>query len=186
MKAVISKIAKANNDNGWPLGMLEALHPKLGKALCFWSAGGYEEIRQAQESGAVKPISYAAHMEAYFPLLPRWRNTARHFSKDPKWLDLATGELLELKSFMSCCSPGFIYAYANPPRATLNFAKLKSARLLGALSKENLEGEVLLPRGAVFRVVSVNIVSRIVLLEEECPNPALQGMLHLSAARPRT
>lgn len=166
MKKVITTIAKAKNDNGWPLGMLGALQPQLAKALEYWSAGGYESIRREQESDAVSPGNHASHLEAYFSLLPLWKGEAQHFSKDRGWFNRLACGTLELKSYMGCCSPGHSFAYADPPSAVLKFTKLKTARLVGALTTENLEGEILLPKRAIFHVVSVDKSSKTICLEE--------------------
>ncbi len=166
MKLVIATIAKAKNDNGWPLEMLAALQPKLAKALESWSAGGYEDIRRVQEDNAGGAGIHACYLETYFSLLPEWKGEAQHFSKDRGWYKRLACGTLELKSYMGCCSPGHSFAYADPPSAVLKFIKLKTARLVGALTTENLEGEILLPKGAIFRVVSVDKSSKTIYLEE--------------------
>lgn len=168
MKDVIATLAKAPIDCLWPLAMLITLHPEFGHALDYWSSGGYEEIRQAQEADMVETGTHANHMETNFSLLPQWRGKARHFSKDSSWFKRLECGTLELQSFMSCCSPGHSYAYVVPPAAVLEFSSLRSARLIGALSLEHSEGEVLLPKGAAFRVVSVRERSKTICLEE-CP-----------------
>lgn len=170
MKSAIATIANAKNDNGWPLAMLNALQPQLAKALGHWSAGGYDDIRREQEAGTVISGTHASHLETYFSLLPRWNGEAQHFSKDHGWFNQLACGTLKLKSFMACCSPGHSFAYANPPAVILKFTLLKSARLVGALTTENLEGEVLLPKEAIFRVISVDKVSQAVCLKEMEPS----------------
>lgn len=170
MKSVIETIATSPNDNGWPLAMLTALQPSFANALRYWSAQGYKEIRYAQESESVVVGSPAYHMEANFSLLPLWNAQATHVSKDPNWFSRLQCGTFELRSFMGCCAPGYTFAYASSPVATLKFSSLKTARLVGALSAENLEGEVLLPKGAVFRVTSMDRATKtIYLTESSCP-----------------
>lgn len=166
MKSVIAIIANTKNDNGWPLAMLDSLQPQLAEALRHWSAGGYEDIRRAQETDTVRFGTHANNLETHFSLLPPWHGDAQHFSKDPGWFDKVACGTLELKSFMGCCSPGHIFAYATRPAAVLRFTALKTARLVGALTTENMEGEVLLPKGAIFRVVSEDKFTNIISLEE--------------------
>lgn len=166
MKSVIATIAKSQNNNGWPLAMLGALQPQLASALEHWSAGGYEDIRCAQESGDVKIGTHAHNMEIHFSLLPLWHGEAIHVSKDPEWFSRLECGTLELKSFMGCCAPGHTFAYVSAPAAILKFSSLKTARLVGALTTENLEGEVLLPKGAMFRVVSVHKASNTICFAE--------------------
>lgn len=168
MRLVIETIAKEKNDNGWPLGMLNVLVPELAEALKSWTAGGYEGIRREQEISRIKPGSNAHRLETYFPLLPKWDNEAYHFSKDNTWFcRFKQVPRLELKSFMGCCSPGHSFAYVSNPAVVLKFSALKTARLVGALTTENCEGEVLLPRGATFRVASIEQFSNTIFLEEE-------------------
>lgn len=166
MKSVIATIARANNDHPWPLAMLRALQPKLADALTHWSAGGFEDIRIAQESDTVALDSHAGYLERYFSLLPKWHKNVQHVSKDPEWLSRVAGGTLVLKSFMSCSASGYNIASISPPCTILKFTNLTSARLVGALSTEILEGEVLLPREAVFSVVSKNYSSKIIVLAE--------------------
>lgn len=166
IKSVIRTIAKSPNDGDFPLGMLEVLEPQLARALASWTSGGYEDIRRAQETDMVKAGTLAHHLETLFPLLPLWHGEANHYSKDASWFNQLEGERLELKSFMGCCAPGYTFAYAIRPAAILKFTSLRTARLVGALTKENCEGEVLLPKGAVFRVVSLSEKRKTICLEE--------------------
>lgn len=166
MKSAIATIANAKNDNGWPLGMLDVFQPQLASALTYWSAGGYEDIRHAQENNAVGIGTHACHLETYFSLLPRWGGVAQHISNDYGWFNRLACGTLKLKSFMSCSSPGHSIATVDKPEAVLKFTMLKTARLVGALTTEVLEGEILLPKGAIFRVVSVDKSSKTICLEE--------------------
>lgn len=172
MESVISIIANSPNDNGWPLAMLGTLQPKLANALKDWSAGGYEEIRHAQESDNVIVGTTAHDMETHFSLLPLWYGEATHVSKDPRWFNRLECGTLELTSFMSCCAPGYTFAYVSKPATVLKFLSLKTARLVGALTTENLEHEVLIPKGTTFRVVSAHKATNTICLSEcSLPTP---------------
>lgn len=166
VRAVVTVLAHAKNDNGWPLAMLAVLRPKFAKALADWTANGYEEIRQQQESDTVRLGTHAKHLERHFSLLPKWHGEAVHISKDEEWFQRVRYGILELKSFMGCSTPGNTFAYVRYPAATLKFNSLKTARLVGALTKEICEGEVLLPKGSIFQVTSVDKQSRLIFLEE--------------------
>lgn len=166
-KRVISVLAHAGNDNGWPLAMLAVLEPRLSRGLAAWTAGGYEDIRKAQESGSAVDGSSADCLNQTISLLPYWSGSATHVSKDARWFDRVSNGLLELKSMMGCCAPGFTFAYVSCPRAILSFTQLKSARLIGALTTENCEREVVLLPGTRLRVVSVErSMNKIHLIEE--------------------
>lgn len=166
VKSVIATIANAKNDGLWPLAMLSAFQPQLSDALLHWTAGEYEDIRKEQESRIVKVGSPAHHMEQHFSLLPLWHSDAYHFSKDPAWFKQLECGTLELKSFMGCSSPGHVFAYALPYAVVLKFSSLSTARLVGALTADHLEGEILLPRGSIFRVVKLHKRSKTIYLEE--------------------
>jgi len=182
MESVIATIANSPNDNGWPLAMLGALKPQFASALKHWSAGGYEEIRHAQESDNVMVGTSAHNMETHFPLLPHWRGEATHVSNDSGWFSRLECGTLELRSFMGCCAPGYTFAYVSEPTAVLKFSSLQTARLIGALTTENLEHEVLLPKGATFRVVSVHKEIKTICLSEcSLPNPSF----HRTCAKSR-
>jgi hypothetical protein len=166
VKLVVSIIAMSPNDNGWPLAMVRVLEPKLANALGHWTAGGYEDIRRSQEQSTVAPDSHAYNLEQYFSLLPLWPGDAQHVSKDRKWFErLECGEF-EAKSFMGCCSPTHTFAYVSVPAVTLKFSLLKTARFVGALTTENFEGEILIPKGARFEVTALDKSKRIIYLEE--------------------
>ena len=165
---MIAVLASAEFDGEWPLGLLKAFDPQLARGLTCWTAGGYEEIRKAQETGKIKAGTAAFDLAESFHRLPIWHGPITHASKDKSWFTrLPAGETLVLKSFMGCCAKGHSFGYATTPAATLSFTKLKSARLVGALSKENMEREVLLPDGARFSVVSVDLSSRFIHLVQE-------------------
>jgi hypothetical protein len=166
LSAAIAVLARHKNDDGWPLGMLTALKPELARALEHWSAEGYEDIRHAQENEAVVLGSDAHNLQANFHLLPLWRGRAIHVSKDPLWFHRLRDERLTLKSFMSCCAPGHTFAYVSNPAATLVFTRVITGRLVGALTTENLEREILLPRGALFRVRALDLSTRTIKLTE--------------------
>lgn len=166
LSAAIAVLARHKNDDGWPLGMLAALKPELARALEHWSAGDYEDIRHAQEHDAVEPGSDAHNLEANFDLLPLWRGRAIHVSKDPLWFHRLRGGRLVLKSFMGCCAPGHTFAYVSNPAATLLFSRLITARLVGALTTETLEREILLPPAATFRVHAIDAVAKTIKLTE--------------------
>lgn len=166
-KAVISVLAHAKYDNGWPLEMLHELSPNLADALKDWSANGYEKIRTAQEADNTASLNHAIFLESEFFLLPIWHGTVRHYSKDLSWYNRLKAGQLQLQSFMGCCSNGHTFAYALNYAVILEFTNLKSARLVGALTTENCEGEVLLPKGSIFRVVSVDHNSSTIYLEEK-------------------
>jgi hypothetical protein len=162
----IATLARAKNDNGWPLGILEVLLPELAGALADWTAGGYESIRRAQEAGRVATGSAADLLQKNFAALPRWRGTAVHLSKSLDFFDQLRNEReLTLRSFMCCSAPPYKTVIDGPDVVTLRFTKLLTARLVGALSTENLEREVLLPTGARFAVVGADI-GRVLILHE--------------------
>ncbi len=169
-RSVIATIANAKNDGLWPLAMLRAFQPQLSNALLHWTAGESENIRKEQESRMVKVGSHAHHMEQYFSLLPVWHNEAFHFSKDPAWFKKLECGSLELKSFMGCSSPGHTFSYTLPHAVVLRFSSLKTARLVGALTTDHLEGEILLPRRATYRVVNIHKRSKTIYLEEYVQN----------------
>ncbi len=165
--AAIRVLAGGRNDNGWPLGMLSVLAPDLAMALDQWTAGGYEEIRNAQEEGRVKAGSPADQLIKNFSKLPLWGGRATHVSKSPELFDRIRNEgKITLSSFMGCCAPPHTFAYVSKPSATLRFTKLSSARLVGALTHENLEREVLLPPGASFDLVDWDMGNRNLTLHE--------------------
>lgn len=164
----IRLIARAKNDNCWPLGMLRVLAPELAFALKHWTASGYETIRNAQEGGRVVAGSPADKLLKNFPELPLWRGRATHVSKSPELFDrIRNDRKLTLGTFMGCCAPSHTFAYVSRPSAMLRFTKLRSARLVGALSEENLEREVLLPPGANFALVDWDMGKRILTLHEK-------------------
>ena len=161
----ISALAHAEYDNGWPLGMLKTIQPQLAAGLKAWTAGESEAIRRDQELNKIKARTASFYLEKTFELLPIWHQTVTHASKKSDWLTrLPVGSTFELKSFMGCCTEGYSYAYASPPNATLSFSHLTTARLIGALSSENMEREAILPKGARFLVKSVNQSSKIIHL----------------------
>ncbi len=166
IKLMIEVLAKADYDNGWPLDMLEAIIPQFANALRFWTAGGFEDYRNAQKGICRKATDIVTNFENHFHLLPLWQDKVRHYSKDKSWLHKCLGEKLTLDSQMSCCKRGYKYAYALDYSAVLVFNKLKTARLVGSLSTENCEGEVLLPKGSTFEVISINYENKIILINE--------------------
>jgi hypothetical protein len=105
-------------------------------------------------------------LEQHLKYLPRWRGIARHYSKSARWFEVLAKGHLQLESFMGCCKPSYTFAYALDYAAVLIFTELRSARLVGALTLENCEGEVILPRGATFKVISADRASREVVLAE--------------------
>ena len=130
----IRLIARAKNDNGWPLGMLRVLVPELAFALKHWTAGGYETIRNAQEGGCVIAGSPADKLLKNFPELPLWRGRATHVSKSPELFDMIRNERkLTLGSFMGCCAPLHTFAYVSRPNATLRFTKLATGYLVAVI-----------------------------------------------------
>lgn len=166
----IKALADHKNDNGWPLGILKALNEELSEALADWSAGGYEDVRKDQEANNVLPGSTADKLERNFDDLPLWKEHATHYSKVSTLYErLKNGGGFELRAFMSCCAPGYTPAEVAHPRSTLLFTKLKSARLVGALSTTSLEHEVMLPAGSRFEVVSVDEITRLIKLKELDP-----------------
>lgn len=166
-REVIRVLAFAQNDNGWPLGILQAIAPDLAHALTQWTGKYCGDIRREQESGSVVPGSAADILQRNFADLPLWEDQATHVSKSSAHFDQhQLGDELRLRSFMGCCAPGFTFAYVAQPRSTLKFAELKSARLIGALTTENFEREVVLPPGAKFQVIARDIVSRTITLRE--------------------
>jgi hypothetical protein len=179
----IATLARAKNDNGWPLGMLKVLVPELASALENWTAGGYELIRRAQEAGHVASGSAADLLQKHFAALPRYRGRAVHLSTSLDFFDqLRNTRELTLHSFMSCSAPPYKTAIHGLDVSTLRFTKLLTARLVGALSTENLEREVLLPPGARFAVVRADTSRVLILHELETRLPAsISQQLH----RPR-
>ena len=164
---VIKTLALAESDGGWPLAMLDAIEPRLSRGLMGWTAKDYGAIRRAQEMGDLAACPLASELAQTVSLLPRWEGDATFFSKNATWIErLATG-FLELRSFMGCCAPGYTFAYVSCPRATLQFANLKSARLIGGLTRENLEREVLLLPGTRFHVVDIDKLTNTVHLAED-------------------
>lgn len=163
----IRVLAHTKHDNGWPLGMLHVLAPELAPALEEWTAGGYEAIRLAQDEDRVRPGSPADMLLKHFPDLPLWRGTATHVSKSADLFDRIRNERgLTLTSFMGCCAPLHTFAHVSNPKATLRFTKLRTARLVGGLSTEGLEREVLLPAGARFILTKWNMAGRVLTLHE--------------------
>jgi hypothetical protein len=165
--ATISTLAHAENDNGWPLAMLEAIEPRLSRGLHAWTAKDFGAIRKAQEQGALHVGTIAQDLADTIELLPKWNDSATHVSKDSTWFERLSAGYLELRSFMGCCAPGYNFAYVSHPRARLAFTGLKSARLIGALTRENLEREVVLLPGSRFRVSTVDMRTATIHLVED-------------------
>lgn len=162
---LIALMAHQEYDNGWPLALLRELEPTFADALERWSGSSYEEIRRRIERGEAALDVYAKAMVDKFDLLPLWSGPVTHVSKDSGWLTRLQKGNFRLPSFMSCCAEGYTHAYVHEPSAVLRFTALRTARLLGALTTESLEKEVLLPPGALFRVVKQEDW-RTILLEE--------------------
>lgn len=168
---VIATLAFASNDGGWPLGMLEVIAPGLARSLQHWTAGGYASIRRAQELGHVVQGSPADILQTSIEDLPAWRGRAVHLSKSLDLFDRVRNDReLKLRSFMSCSAPPFTTAYvAGREVVTLKFTKLRTARLIGALSTENLEREVLLPPRARFALARAEAGRVLILHEMQAP-----------------
>ena len=151
----ITILARAKYDTAWPLAMLSLIRPQLAEALSFWTARGSTAVRNAQMNGNYDVCPQALSLEREISHLPLWKSSAIHYTKSRALLDkLKLHSIHKLESFMSCCPPGSSFAYVHDPVAVLVFTKLKSARLIGALTEEPHEREVLLPRGASFIVVN--------------------------------
>lgn len=164
-KKIINSLALAENDNGWPLGMLAIIRPRLAGALTSWSAGGYDEIRRAQEAGS--PHVHAAAINDEFHFLPKWSDRVTHVSKDDAWFSVFADGSYQLRSFLSCCGSDGSFAYVSHPAVTLVIDHPKTARLLGALTTENFEQEVIFPNNTSFRLKRMDIASRRIHLIEE-------------------
>jgi hypothetical protein len=174
---VIATLARAKNDGGWPLEILEVLMPELARGLRSWTGRGYQSIRGAQELGYFAPGSATDLLQRNLSELPLWRGKAAHLSKSLGFFDRVRNDrTLALRSFMSCSAPPYTTAYVDGPDViTLRFTKLLTARLVGALSTENLEREVLLPAGSRFSVVRAD-KGRVLILHEMQPQVASETM----------
>lgn len=164
-KTVIKVLAESENDNGWPLAMLHAIKPDLAEALRQWSAGMYEDVRLAQERSLSNEV--ADVMEAELHNLPRYRDCVTHVSKDSAWFERFQGGRLELRSFLSTSGIGGSFAYAAKPAVTLRIERPRRARLIGALTTENFEREVLFPKGTCLRLVRMDRVRKVIDLVED-------------------
>jgi hypothetical protein len=167
LESTICTLANAKNDGSWPLAMLRMIQPGLALALEHWTAGGFEAIRREQEADLINAGTHAHNMETYFSLLPLWHDTVRHYSKDPLWFRRLESGTIKLNSFMGCSASGSEFAYALPPTVVLEISELKTARLVGALTLDHLEGEVLLPKGAVLKVIKLDKRSKTIYLKED-------------------
>lgn len=164
---MILLLADRKNHGEVPLDLLRGINPELSDALRAWSAGEYEKIRKTQESNSVVAGSMADKLQRNFKDLPLWQKVATHYSKvSVLYKLLKNGGEFTLKASMSCSAPGFRPAEVSVANSTLVFRKLKTARLVGALTTTMLEHEVMLPANAKFLVVDVTHAGQLSTLEE--------------------
>ena len=165
-KSVIETLANTEYDSVWPLNMLESIRPEFAQTLKLWTAHGFDDFRKTQNGSSRKLINEVKIFENNLHLLPRWNQEVHHFSKSNCWYELKPNTTYKLDSQMSCCKKGYTHAYALDYAVVLIFKKLESGRLIGSLSTENCEGEVLLPKGTKYKVTSIQKKRREITLEE--------------------
>ena len=90
-----------------------------------------------------------------------------HVSKDDAWFSIFAAGSYQLRSFLSCCGSDGSFAYVSHPAVTLVIDRPKTARLLGALTTENFEQEVIFSNNTIFRSKRVDISNRTIHLVEE-------------------
>ncbi|MGN2466959.1 hypothetical protein ACTAB1_18415 [Pseudomonas fragariae (ex Marin et al. 2024)] len=138
----------------WCMGILEYVRPALHDFIASWTGGDYEDIRHAQESGAM-PKKLEELISNFFEvvhLLPIILDEFVHYSKDVGWAKrYQVGDTFTLNSFMGCAAKGSKFVHASDPR--IFFLPSQQARYLGALTTTPPEREVLIMPGATFKVL---------------------------------
>lgn len=165
-RRAVRVLAKARCDGEWPWHMVGFFYPAFAEAIKQWSMGGWEDIRLAQCGRGTKLSSEMEVLARHFRLLPRWKRTAYHFSNDRQWFSRLKDGGLTLDSFMSCTTDQSGKYINTTPESVLVFSGLSSARLLGSISREPWEKEVLLPVGAIFTVSRFDPTTRRIYLQE--------------------
>ena len=156
-KKIVGALASLNkkreiSEGEAPLLILSKIDASFGDAIRCWTSGNFAEMRKAQEEGQGEFLDRVRCLESRLRYLPLWIEDIQHTSSDESsWRMLLSNGKLELKSFLSCSRLGYKTSYG--VKITLVFRKARGARLIGSLSAELGEGEVLLPRGAQFEVV---------------------------------